>query len=102
MSGVPGRSTLWSLNLSPRACAHFLTRSSGAVCFPPTRDINHDRLSGLSLSTIPLRRLARCCAGFVANHGEDCSRNNRGHAVADHPKAMPDGWVKFEIVVEAL
>lgn len=49
-SGVPGRSRRCNRNRRPRAWAARLTRSSGVVFLPPTRDINHDRLCGVSRS----------------------------------------------------
>jgi hypothetical protein len=52
MSGVPGKSRRCRENLYPRAWRSLRTINSGAVSFPPMRDINALRLSGDRLSTM--------------------------------------------------
>ncbi len=52
ISGVPGRSRRCNRNLYPSECRSRRTKSSGAVFFPPMRDINALRLSGDRLSAM--------------------------------------------------
>jgi hypothetical protein len=50
MSGVPGKSVRWSLNLKPSAWAALRTAISGVVSRERTRDIKYDRRAGVSRS----------------------------------------------------
>jgi hypothetical protein len=52
ISGVPGRSRRCNRYLYPSECRSRRTKSSGAVFFPPMRDINALRLSGDRLSAM--------------------------------------------------
>lgn len=52
ISGVPGKSFLYSLNRYPSAYSKRRTISSGAVFFPPIRAINALRLSLVLLSVM--------------------------------------------------
>ena len=103
MSGCPGRSFRCSRNLRPIACATFRTRISGPVSLLPTRDMSQDRRSGDNRSAIGL--LGCHSLGQVhpfRNKVEESLCHDRRYAIPDHSKAVPNGWMKAEIVGETL
>jgi hypothetical protein len=59
ISGQPGKSFRWSLNLYPYRCNQDLTAFSGFVSLPFIRDIKAERRSGVKRSAMSIRRRTR-------------------------------------------